>query len=70
MGLIEILEGILVVVTVLFFLAFFSAICGWLAPGADYMPMSPDEEYRWLTEDMGLTHDEAEDIMRSPEWED
>jgi hypothetical protein len=57
------LEIILLPVTFLLFAAFFMAIYGWLSPGPDYMPMSPDEEYRWLIENMDLTHDEAMEVM-------
>ena len=61
-------EIIFLPVAVLGIAAFFFAIWGWLCPGPDYMPMSPDVEHRWLTEDMGLTHDEATEIvnMRLP----
>lgn len=30
---------------------------------APYTPMTPDEEYRGLIEDHGLTHEEAVDIV-------
>ena len=64
MGFITILEIILVPVAVLFIAAVFIGLWGMLSPGPDYMPMSPDEEYRMLTEQYGLTHEEAEEIMR------
>ncbi len=58
-------EIIIVPVAVLGIAAFLAAVYGLLTSDArSYMPMSPDEEYRWLTEDMGLTPDEAEEIMR------
>ncbi len=56
-------------VAFLFIAAIFISLWGMLSPGPDYMPMSPDEEYRWLTEDMGLTHEEAEEIM-DDSWRD
>ena len=45
-------------------LAFLGAVIGVLCPGPDYMPMSPDAEYQWLTEDIGLSPEEAEEVMR------
>lgn len=46
------------------FLAACFAVWGMFSPGPDYIPMSPDKEYLWLTEEHGLTHEEAEEIMR------
>jgi hypothetical protein len=60
------LQIIVLLVAGLGILAVLGAVVGMLYPGPDYMPPSPDEEYRWLTEDVGLTHDEAEDLMRGP----
>ena len=45
------------------FLAVCFAVWGMLSPGPDYIPMSPDEEYRWLITDQGLSHEEAMEIM-------
>ena len=64
------IQIIVLIVAGLGILMILGAVVGMLSPGPDYMPMSSDAEYRWLTEDVGLTHDEAEEIMRSPEWED
>jgi len=50
-------------VTIVFVFCFFGAIAGLFADRT-YHPMSPDEEYRWLTEDCGLTHDEALEYQR------
>lgn len=60
-----IFEIILVSVAVLFIAAFFLGVYGMLTSDApSYMPMSPDEEYQMLTEQYGLTDEEAADIMR------
>jgi hypothetical protein len=50
-------------VAVLGIAAFLCGVWGMLSPGPDYMPISPDEEYEWLTEKMGLSHEEAEEVM-------
>lgn len=51
-------------IAALFICAFFIAIWGLLSTDPNYIPMTPDEEYRWLTEDIGLTHEEAKEVMR------
>ena len=58
------IQIIVMIVAGLGILAFLGAVAGMLSPGPDYMPMSPCEEYRWLTEDMGLSPEEAEEVMR------
>lgn len=58
------LQIIVLVVAGLGILAFLGAVAGMLSPGPDYMPMSSDEEYRWLTEDIGLSPEEADEVMR------
>jgi len=58
------IQIIVLIVASLGILAFLGAVVGMLCPGPDYFPMSPDEEYRWLTEDKGLSHEEALDIMK------
>ena len=45
-------------------LAFLGAAVGMCSTRGQHEPMSPDEEYRWLTEDHGLSHEEAEEVMR------
>lgn len=34
--------------------------------GRNSSRMSPDEEYRWLTEEQGLSHEEAQEYMYGP----
>lgn len=58
-----VLEIIVGVACALFILACLGAVAG-LFQDSGYHPMSPDEEYRWLTEEHELTHEEAEEIMR------
>ena len=60
MTLLQIAVGVLAAT---FIVAFLGAVAG-LFQDDGYHPMSPDEEYRWLTEEHGLTHEEAEEIMR------
>jgi len=60
------IQILVLVVSGVFFLMVVMALIGWLCPGPDYMPMSSDKEYQWLTEDMGLSHDEAMEIVNSP----
>lgn len=50
---------------VLVLICFFGAIAG-IFQDDGYHPMSPDEEYRWLTEEHGLTHEEAMEIVNGP----
>ena len=63
-------EALLVVVALLFILAFLLAVCGLFTMDTpSYMPMSPDEEYEMLTGQYGLTDAEAAEIM-DDSWRD
>ena len=57
-------EIIVLVAAGLGILAFLLAVVGMLTDDRTYHPMSPDEEYQWLTEEHGLTPEEAEEVMR------
>lgn len=56
------IDIIVLIVAGLFLCAFVLGLVGMFTT-ADPVPMSPDEEYRWLTKANGLTHDEALDVM-------
>lgn len=58
------LQIIVLIVAGLGLLTIFGAVYKTFAPGPDYFPMSPDEEYRWLTKDIGLSHEEAMEYRR------
>lgn len=64
------LQVIVMIAAGLGILVFLLAVYGLLTVDSpSYMPMSPDEEYRMLTEHYGLTHDEAEEVM-DDSWRD
>lgn len=60
----EIIQIIAMIAGGVFLLAVALALTAMLTDsGVRCAPMSPDEEYEWLTKSMGLSHEEAEEIM-------
>lgn len=60
----DFIQIIAIIAGSIFLLAVSLAVMGWLSDSAlHYMPMSPVEEHEWLTKEMGLSDEEAEEIM-------
>jgi hypothetical protein len=55
-----------IVAVILFALGCIGAIAGMCIGPGQYEPMSFDEEYWWLTEEQGLSHEEATEIANIP----
>ncbi len=58
------LEISVLTLAALFVLTLIGAAVGMFTENRNYIPMSPDEEYRWLCDDYGLSHEEAREVMR------